>query len=153
MSGQILNVRSELTSPISSHVYGSIGICGVNTFSKDQYFTHGRKIQPLLELLSDETEVITTDQHGGVDLWARMYRHSKKQSFERLINRGNLANKRLVTLSDAVFFFWDGKHIGLQRTMLECERQGKPYWVVEVDFCSQTSGIRPSYSDPFRIPA
>lgn len=113
-------------------MFKTIGITGINTFTKDQFFNHGKVITPLIQLLKPEHEIVTTDQPGGVDLWVRLQRDKYGHSFERLTHKGNVAAKLLVNLSDVVFFFWDGKHKGIQRSIELCKSLGKPYWVTEV---------------------
>lgn len=128
-----LSVQSGL---ILKHMnpFKTIGVSGINTFSKDQYFSHERAIRPLLNVLKSETDVITTDIHGGVDLIVRMFKNFRNESnFETLKHRLSEPNVRLVTMSDAVFFFWDLKHKGIQRTMEYCQEVGKPYWVTYVE--------------------
>ena len=86
-------------------------------------------------LIPDGTAKIISGGAKGMDFRAREYALSHRILIEEIVPAYDLYGRRaplvrndiIVSRSDTVYIFWDGKSSGTAYVIKECRKQNKPY--------------------------
>ncbi len=86
-------------------------------------------------LIPDGTAKIISGGARGMDFRAREYALSHRILIEEIVPAYDLYGRRaplvrndiIVSRSDTVYIFWDGKSSGTAYVIKECRKQNKPY--------------------------